>query len=266
MKLAIVQLSMAWTTEENTSAIIAGLDAVRSVVADIALFPELAVTGFHKGIRRQAERGKVEAALGEIRTACRATGQAAIVGTPYFPWGADVPIWNACVVIDRFGNLEAVCPKAGLTENEALFFERGTERPVFTVGGLRCSVILCRETEDVDEIALQLSGRVEVVFWPGCMLLDGGGEVQAARFAKTLSCWLVQANWADALNSPDLRGMGASGVYAPSGDVVARCPDDGPGIGLVTVEPPAAEPGVPTVAYQWLPWVPRKIQGAAGVC
>lgn len=243
MRIAIVQMTMGWTAEENTRAVVDHLALAKPLAPDVVLFPECAASGYHRQVPEQVSRRGIAASLRRIRAQCRRLELAAVVGTPLHPTPDDDVIWNAAVAIDARGALQAVCPKAGLTGSERRYFRAGTGRPCFTVGAARASVILCREVREAKELK-PLIGGVDIVFWPGGItwnregLGDPDDDVTpdiARSCARTLGSWLVQCNWPHSLNRPEITGMGGSVVLSPTGGLFHRCPEDEPGISLVEI-------------------------------
>lgn len=254
MRIAIAQLQMHPTPEENTRCVLEHLAGARALGADVALFPECAASGYHRGLPPQVSRSGVAEALLRIRERCAALGQAAVVGTPYFPSRDEGRIWNAAVAIDAAGEVTAVCPKVGLTESEHRYFSPGDVRPRFRMGGAPCAVLLCREVRDAARAAPELAGA-RVVFWPGVIAWESGRPTHpesvvtreiAAECARTLGAYLVQCNWATSLNDPELPGLGGSLVFSPSGALVHRTSPDAPCLEAVEVDPAAgAEQALP---------------------
>ena len=66
LRVAIAQQAMYWTAAENTERIKAALAVAAEQGASVCVFPELALTGFHRGIREQAVPDVVEPALDTI--------------------------------------------------------------------------------------------------------------------------------------------------------------------------------------------------------
>ena len=251
MKVAIAQMPMGWTAEENTRTILDHLAEARRLGADVAVFPECATTGFHRQVPGRTTAGVVRRAVAQIQDRCRALGLPAVVGTPWFPAEEEPPVWNAAAVIGAGGELLSVCPKVGLTQSEHGWFHPGTERPAFTLGSVRCAVLLCREVRDAEAARASLAG-VRVVFWPGAIAWNDTALAHpesvvtreiAVACARRLDVHLVQCNWPGSLNDPAKRGMGGSLVVSPAGEIVHECPADEPGVSVVTLDL-AAEPRV----------------------
>ena len=231
-RLAIGQLRMQWTGEENTNAIVAALARAAAERAKICVFPELAVTGFHRRIRDEAKPERVQVWVQAVQEACAEHLIAASVGVPTFR--DDGRICNSNVFIDKSGQCIGVVEKNGLTPAEEAFFSRGTERPVLPLLGRMCSAILCREVEDLDHVSTQLPrGATELIFWPGAMrpAVDGSETDPDAHvkkgqaLARSAGAWLVQANWPNSLNYPEESNFaGQSVVINAMGEVVTRLP------------------------------------------
>lgn len=231
---------MYWTTRENTDRIDATLAVAADQEAQLCLFPELALTGFHRGIREQAQPGIVAEALQRVRAASRARRIACALGAPTF--NADGSILNSYLLIDASGEIVNETPKDGLTPAEATFFTRGTARPVASFEGRACATVICREVEDLDAIDAQLAGQqLDLVFWPGLVGPQPGADdpeafgSEARALARRLGATVVQSNWPQALNTPEATGLGESRVIDAQGNVHVRLPRDEAGVGVFTL-------------------------------
>lgn len=244
LRVAIAQQPMAWTTGENVKHILASLEIAATEGAQLCLFPELALTGFHRQIRAEARAEIVEPALQRVREACGTAGIASLLGLPTF--GADGSIRNSYAFVGADGELGSTVHKNGLTPAELTFFAAGTARPTMRLFGRNCSTVMCREVEHVDAIATQLADEpVQLMFWPSIVghppgtiaepereVQDLGYRERAAVFARRMRSHVVQCNWPQALNSPEARYQGESKVYAPDGEVLLMLPRDAAGVGV----------------------------------
>jgi omega-amidase len=245
--IAIVQQPMAWTTPENVAHIVGALALAAQQGAGIAVFPELALTGFHRGIRGEAIPATVEAGLQQVRAACHAQGIACALGAPSF--AADGTILNSYLHIDAAGEIFSAVNKNGLTPAELTFFAQGTGRPVMQFAGRTCTTVMCREIDDLDSIAAQLQGDpVDLIFWPSMVgnppgtihptpedTADLGYFKRTAVLAQRLDAFVVQSNWPQALNTPDSTYLGESKAYAPNGEVLLTLPRDASGVAVFTL-------------------------------
>ncbi len=244
LRVAIVQQPMAWTTADNVGHIVAALALAAQQDAGIAVFPELALTGFHRGIRGEAVPATVDAALQRVRGACRDHGIACALGAPTF--AADGTILNSYLHLDASGEIVSSVSKNGLTPAELTFFAPGTERPVMQLDGRACTTVMCREIDDLESIAAQLQAEpVDLVFWPSMVgnppgtihptpedTADLGYFKRTAVLARRLNAYVVQSNWPQALNTPDSTYLGESKAYAPDGEILLTLPRDEAGVGV----------------------------------
>lgn len=248
-RIAIAQIAMHWTTPENTAAIERALHLAHARGARICGFSELAVTGFHREIGREAQPAIVGPALLRIRTLAARLGIAVAVGAPTFAEGGAK--LNSHLLIDERGDTAAVVSKRGLTDPEATFFARGTSRPVGRLQGLRCSAVICREVEDLAEVSAELPpGKVDLIFVPGALRQDPDQPRtdppehvhRIRRLAAAAEAHVVQTNWPNALNRPE-EGVdcGGSVVAGPAGDLLLRLPLQASGVAVFALGDSAFE-------------------------
>lgn len=242
-RIAIAQIAMHWTTAENTAAIERTMGFARAQGAAICGFSELAVTGCHREIAREARPELVQPAVQRIRALAARLSLGVAVGAPTFgPGGAR---FNTHLLIDEHGRTAAQVPKRGLTDPEATFFARGASRPVGTVQGLRCSAVICREVGDLDHLRAELPpGTVDLIFVPGALRQDPDKpradppefvrDIQ--RLAAATRAHVVHTNWPNALNRPEESVDGGGSVVAgPDGELLLRLPMQAGGVGLFTL-------------------------------
>ncbi|MEP6740474.1 MAG: nitrilase-related carbon-nitrogen hydrolase [Caldimonas sp.] len=247
LRVAVAQQAMSWTTAENTACIVVSLAVAAEQGAQVCAFSELALTGFHRGIREQALPDVVAPALLQVRAACRANAIACALGTPTF--ADDGAILNSYVFIDSSGGIASTVSKNGLTPAEQTFFKPGAGRPVIGFEGRVCTTVMCREIEDLESIAAQLhSLPVDVIFWPSLVghppgtiaeperaAQDLGYVERTAELARRLNAFVVQSNWPHALNTAESTYQGESKAYAPDGEILLTLPRDEAGVGVFTL-------------------------------
>lgn len=234
---------MHWTTAENLAAIERAMDFAAARGTHLCGFSELAVTGFHREIAREARPERVGPAIRSIRAQAARLSLGVAVGAPTF--ADDGSTFNAHLLIDEQGTTVTEVRKRGLTDPEALFFARGSARPVATLHGLRCSAVICREVGDLDSVCADLPpGAVDLIFVPGALRQDPAkpraeppeyvGDIQ--RLAAATQAHVVHTNWPNALNRPEeSTDAGGSVVANPRGELVLRLPMQASGIGLFTL-------------------------------
>src|SRR6478752_6251199 len=116
-RVAIAQIAMHWTTQENMGAIARTLRLAHAQGAAICGFSELAVTGFHRQIAREALPEVVAAAIRELQEECARLSIGAAVGAPTFV--GDGSKFISHLLIDERGEIAATVSKQGLTGPEA---------------------------------------------------------------------------------------------------------------------------------------------------
>jgi predicted amidohydrolase len=245
--VAIAQVAMHWTLADNLAEIERAMRLARAEGAGICAFAELAITGFHRDIVTQGVPEEVALAVERVCALAAELGLAVALGAPSF--NADGARFNSHLLIDERGVLQARVHKIGLTAPEATFFQPGADRPVATLGGLRCTAVICREVEDHGLVLEQLQADPpDLVFWPGQMRPDPSRPPatppehvqQAMRLARDSGAWFVQSNWPNALNRPaESAGCGASACIAPDGTLMFQLPLQAAGVAVFTPGEPA---------------------------
>ena len=239
-RIAVAQIAMRWSTRENLGAILRTMELAHAQGAQICAFSELAVTGFHREIGREAVPASVHPAIEQLRARCADLRLAIAVGAPTFGCGSAK--YNSHLLIDEAGELAAVVSKQGLTEPEATFFARGTVRPVGSLQRMRCSAVICREVADLDSVSKALPpGETDLIFVPGALRQDPAKPVtdppeyveDIARLAAATGAFVVHTNWPNALNRPEESvDGGGSTVASPQGEVLLRLPRQQAGVGV----------------------------------
>ena len=239
-RIAIAQISMHWSTADNVAAMLRAMDLAAAQGVKLCAFSELAVTGFHRQIAREAVPEIVAPAIRELQARCSKLSLGIAAGAPTF--GAGGAKYNSHLLIDEFGETRAVVSKQGLTAAEASFFEAGSSRPTAKLQGLNCSAVICREISDVELFVEVLKpGTAEIVFVPGALRQDPEKPRtnppeyvrNIQRLAVVTTSYVVQTNWPNALNRPE-EGVegGESTVAAPNGEVMFRLPRESSGLGI----------------------------------
>ncbi|MBI3393132.1 MAG: NAD+ synthase [Nitrospirae bacterium] len=226
LRIALVQMNaVVGDVEGNIERIVARLGEVRGRGADIAVFPELCLTGyppedllFRRSFLKAADRG--------IRRLARETaGIAAIVG---FPEDGAEGVFNAAAVLaDR--RIVSTYRKIHLPNygvfDERRYFVPGKETPVYSVRGVPFGVLVCEDIWVPNGPGMAMSRR-------GARLLLAlnsspyhAGKVRerekmlAAR-AKAYKAWIVYVNLVG--GQDELVFDGQSLVVSPEGRTVAR--------------------------------------------
>ncbi len=243
MRLALAQINpTVGDMDGNRALILSRLDEARAARADLALFPELAVTGYppedlllRPGFVRAARRS-----LQEIAAATE--GVAALVGTPHF----DGDLYNACAVCAD-GEVKAVYRKRFLPNygvfDEERYFAAGRDLVMLRVGEALVGVTVCEDMWQPGPPAtdLALAGAqllVNVSASPFHVGKDREREEMFQQRARDTSSFVAFVN---AVGGQDeLVFDGHSCVLDDEGEVLARAPGFEEALLVVDVDPTAA--------------------------
>jgi NAD+ synthase (glutamine-hydrolysing) len=227
MRLALAQIdTVVGDLGGNRDRILARLDEARVAGADLALFPELAVTGYPPEdlLLRPSFLRAARQTLDEI--AASATGISALVGFPHL----DRDLFNACAVIVD-GELKAVYEKHFLPNygvfDEDRYFQAGRDLVLLRCGETLVGPTVCEDIWQPGPPAtdLALAGAHVIANISASPFHVGKGaerEQMLATRARDNSCWIVYLNAVGAQD--ELIFDGQSLVLDENGDVVARGP------------------------------------------
>lgn len=231
LRVALCQLDLAvGDLQANGDAIVAAIRRADAAGCDLAVFPELAVTGyppedlllnprFVAANRRVIER--VAAATGP-RTE---NGCVAVVGFV----DADHDLFNAAAVCAD-GRIQGVFRKRELPNyavfDEARYFRRGRGRmELYRIAGARVGVTICEDLWDPNgPVAKQAAGGADVVVNLSASPFAAGRQVVRERMIRTRAsdahCGIVYVNRVGAQD--ELIFDGGSMVLDADGSIVTR--------------------------------------------
>ncbi|MGH9190311.1 MAG: NAD+ synthase [Acidimicrobiales bacterium] len=240
MRVALCQMNaVVGDLDGNVAAILAALEQAEAADCDVAVFPELAVTGYPPEdlVLKPTFVADNRAALAKLATR---TGRcAAVVG--FVDSGRD--LYNAAAVC-AFGAVQGIYRKRLLPNyavfDEARYFAPGTEDPIlFVIGGVRVGVSICEDAWDpVGPIAQQAAGGAEMVVNLNASPYYSGRLAERERMLATraadASCALVYVNLVG--GQDELVFDGASLVVDADGELVARAPQFAEAVTVVDID------------------------------
>ena len=239
-RIAIAQVRMHWTLEENLSSIYDAMRLAQAEGAGICAFSELAITGCHRKIASLAKSDLIDPAIENIKNLSAELKLAVALGAPTFDEAGLKYISHH--LIDETGCISATVSKIGLTDPEATFFARGNARPTGSMHGLRCTAVICREVGDLEQVTVAVPrGSTDLIFVPGSLrqdpekpFSDPPSYVEDIRaIAIATGAYMIQTNWPNALNRPEeSTDAGRSCVVSPEGELLFRLPKEASGIGV----------------------------------
>jgi NAD+ synthase (glutamine-hydrolysing) len=243
MRLALAQIdSVVGDLDGNRDRILTRLGQAREAGADLALFPELAVTGYppedlllRPGFIRAAERTVHEIAR-------ETAGLVALVGFPHF----DGDLFNACAVCSD-GEVKAVYRKRFLPNygvfDEDRYFAPGRDLVLLRIGETLVGVTICEDMWQPGPPAtdLALAGAqllVNLSASPFHVGKDREREEMFAARARDNSAFVALCNMVG--GQDELVFDGHSVVLDDEGEVIARAPGFEQALLVVDVDPTAA--------------------------
>jgi predicted amidohydrolase len=145
MRVLLAQLAPApGDLDANAAAVAAAIAAHPD--ADLAVFPELFLTGYDPGRAEELARGADESPLAAVRAVARRHGTALLLGFAE-PLG-DGRIANSVACIDGDGSLVATYRKTHLFgDGERAVFTAGDELHVVELAGRRIAPLICFDVE-----------------------------------------------------------------------------------------------------------------------
>lgn len=149
----------------NLFAIGQGLRVAAAAGADLAVFPELFVTGYNIGVAAEELAQPAGAATERALTGLAETsGLALVVGLPVRDGKA---VKNAALCIDGGGTVRARYAKRHLFgERERAIFKAGSDIAVFELSGRRGGLAICYDIE-FPEVARELTkAGAEIILVP----------------------------------------------------------------------------------------------------
>ena len=228
MKIGIVQMQMRWTVAQNLTTISGYIK--RLDVLDVLIFPELALSGFHRNIEAESKEILIQNAIVELQNLAKKYRTNLFFGAPKVV-GSNV--FNSYLCISKTGQVIAQWDKVGLTESESQFFAKGSNRYVLDLDGTRCTTVICREVEDADWFISQVrSCSPEIIVWPSYISQSCNEDTvtgyysMASEIAKELDAFVLQCNWPQALNDQNICGLGGSRIFGTDGQCLLSMPLD----------------------------------------
>ena len=243
MRIALAQMNtVVGDLDGNRSRVLAFLQRARDAEADLAVFPELAVTGYPPEdlLLRPAFVRAAREATEEIARSTE--GIVALVGAPWF----DRDLANACAVCAD-GRIRAVYRKQFLPNygvfDEHRYFAEGRDLLLLHVGEVYAGVTICEDVWQPGPPAtdLALAGAQLIVNLSASPYHVGKAEEREEMLvtrARDTSSYLVFCNLVG--GQDELVFDGHSVVLDDAGEVVARAPGFEEDLLVVDVAPELA--------------------------
>ncbi len=211
MRVCGHQIRMSATVQGNLDAV---CRAVAESDAELHVFPECTLTGFHRGLPELVDSEALQDSGQILQEIADQTGSGLLIGRPQ---RTSRGVLNTMLLLVP-GQAPQWTAKRGLTPSEARFFtvpespgpgrESSDHSDLLVFRERRLGVLFCREVLD----PLEHVAGAELLIWPGYIQWDEDNSYRRAAQAhcRRLGVPLLQANWADSINAPKTRGLGGS--------------------------------------------------------
>ncbi len=240
MKIGFIQFNPVFgKLKENIDRGIALLDEIE---ADIAVFPELAFTGYLFEDRTELEslsesipRGPTFRALAEV---ARKRDMAIVYGAPETVKGA---VFNSAIAVLPDGRF-FIYRKAHLFDREKLLFKPGdTGFFVFEFRGVKIGMIVCYDWAFPESIRVLSLLGAQIVVHPANLVLPYAQRAMVVRSIEN-RIFTVTANriGTEKRASTELTFTGMSQVTAPDGSVLISAKRDSEAAMAVEIDPDEA--------------------------
>jgi predicted amidohydrolase len=143
LRIGVVQMSLAPDLCVNGSNIIRHVKLARSRKIGLMCFPECALTGYIRDHRKLPPRDVYEE-ISKLQKASDSSGVALVVGSS-LSWKGR--IYNAALIIRPHSKMLKYF-KHTLTDYDQKYFSQGTTVQGFSVRGVNCGVLICRDQND----------------------------------------------------------------------------------------------------------------------
>jgi NAD+ synthase (glutamine-hydrolysing) len=226
LRVALCQLNATvGDLDQNTAAVLAALEEAETAGADLAVFPELMLTGYPPEDLLLKPRFVADNMAALEKVASRTGRCAAAIGFV----DADRDLFNAAAVCAH-GQVQGVYRKRLLPNyavfDEQRYFAPGTdEQCLYVIGGIRVGVSICEDAwSPAGPIAEQAAGGAELIANLNASPYYEGRLAERERMLATraadASCALVYVNLVG--GQDELIFDGSSLVFDASGGLVTR--------------------------------------------
>ena len=240
MRVAACQINpVVGDLDGNLAMILAGLEQAEAAGCDIAAFPELAITGYPPE-DLVLKPGFISHNLEALEKLAARTGRCAVV-VGFVDVGRD--LYNAAALC-AFGSVQGIYHKRLLPNyavfDEQRYFAAGTEElSLFRIAGVRVGVSICEDAwSPTGPIAQLADGGAELVVNINASPFYAGRLAERERMLATraadASCSLLYVNQVG--GQDELVFDGASLVFGPTGELIARAPQFEPHLLIVDVD------------------------------
>jgi predicted amidohydrolase len=152
--------------------------------ADLAVFPELFLSGYAAGTSPAMGRRREDEPLRRVRAAAAAADTALITG--FAELGDDGELYDSALCVDRDGSLAGVHRKAYRFGAERKCFRAGDQLHVFELAGWRIAPLICFEIEFPEPARAVVLAGAELLVTVAANMAPYRGDHDLASRARAL--------------------------------------------------------------------------------
>jgi len=228
IKIAAAQIACSRNIDDNVSKIKSYIRQAADNVADIVVFPELAVTGYEKDDISVASPSALNSALNEIRNEAKSRNIYVIVGMPFF---ADDHRENCALVIGNDGNIRTQYAQLRTTRSDLFRGGVSTRAMWFNLKGVYSIVTIGGDSQWV-EIGDLAANRGMYLHFHISYEADSSPDAAVLRKQKNLLMLMyakfgavVNAARPSGLSNPSAPADGTSMILSREGGHNQPCPE-----------------------------------------
>ena len=218
MKIGMCQTWMYPTIEENLENIVKNIRECEKNRAELVIFPECGLTGFHRKLPSQVNYETLAKSFKKILNCSKESNVSVIIGSPFIDTVNKNEIFNSALFFSPELEKPKITSKVGLTEVEHLYFTEGLTRKVFHIGKFNIGVIFCIEMDDKEDILNDFKdAKLDSIAW--ISYINWNGKVNSQNkidyqnsldISLALNVPIINVNWANSINDNLMKGMGGS--------------------------------------------------------
>ena len=165
LRIALANLSLSRTPQQSVARVEAAIAEAAQAHAAIVCFPECYVPGYRVGKSvAPPDAAFLDAAWATVAAAARQNGVAVVLGTERLVGDSIIP---TVLVVQADGSIAGFQDKVQLDPSEDPLYTPGSERRVFTAGGVTFGIAICHEGWRYPETVRWAARRgAQVVFHP----------------------------------------------------------------------------------------------------
>lgn len=224
LRVAVLQMEAeAGAVAANLDRLEDGLDRAAKAGAALMVAPELAVTGYGAGDAMHRLSEPVDGPSAQrLAAAAQRTGVTLVTGFAERQAGA---ARNVALVLAPDGGRHVYAKRQLYSEYETSIFEAGSAvPPLFTVGGMSVSVLICFDAEFPEHMRALARRGAQLVAVPTALPLEGSCDFVAGNVipVRAFENQIFVAYADHAGHDGRFRYAGGSCVAAPDGSELAR--------------------------------------------